>query len=442
MSKAAQTHIGWNSRWTFVMAATGSAVGLGNIWKFPYITGENGGGAFVLMYLLCIAIIGVPVLMAEILLGRHGRSNPVNAMVNLARASDTTKAWALVGVMGMLAGLMIMSFYSVVAGWVLDYIVESARGTFSGAEPAVISQYFSTELLADKKLQLSWHSVFTLLTVAVVAAGVTKGLGNAVRVLMPLLFVLLLVLLGYSYAQGNFAAGFNFLFDVDFSKLTTDAFLIAMGHAFFTLSVGMGAIMVYGSYMPSHASIAGTSITVAFLDTLIALVAGLAIFPLVFANHIEPSSGPGLMFVSLPIAFGAIPGGALFGTLFFILVGIAAWSSSISLIEPAVAWLDENFNINRAVSAALVGVLVWCGGLACIYVENVFDRLDYLASNIMLPLGGLFTAIFAGWVLKRKIAKKELDDLGYSQFNLWYATVRVFTPIGIIIVFLHSLGLF
>ena len=442
MSLAPKTHIGWNSRWTFIMAATGSAVGLGNIWKFPYIAGENGGGAFVLVYLLCIAIVGVPVLISEILMGRQARSNPINAMISLARQSDTTKAWAIIGIMGTLAGLFIMSFYSVVAGWVLDYIVESARGSFTGITAEQAGAYFETALLGDKKLQLSWHSVFTLLTVAVVAAGVTKGLGNAVRILMPLLFVLLIVLLGYSYSQGNFAEGFHFLFNFDFSKLTGDAVLIAMGHAFFTLSLGMGAIMVYGSYMPDNASIASTAFTVAFLDTLIALVAGMAIFPLVFANGIEPSAGPGLMFVSLPIAFGNMPGGVIFGTLFFILVGIAAWSSSISLIEPAVAWLDENFKINRAISAGIVGVIVWCGGFACIYVDGFFDKLDYLASNIMLPLGGLLMAIFVGWVMKRQLAKKQLGGLNYNQFNTWYAILRVFTPLGIIAVFANGLGLF
>ena len=439
---ASKTHVGWSSRWTFVMAATGSAVGLGNIWKFPYITGENGGGAFVLMYLLCIAIVGIPVLIAEILLGRQARSNPINGMINLARESDTTKAWAFIGIMGTLAGLFIMSFYSVVAGWVLDYIIEAAQGSFTGTTAEQAGAYFESALLGNKKLQLSWHSVFTLLTVVVVAAGVTRGLGNAVRILMPILFVLLLVLLGYSYSQGNFSAGFNFLFDFDFSKLTGEALLIAMGHAFFTLSLGMGAIMVYGSYMPDNASIVSTAITVAFLDTLIALVAGMAIFPRVFANSIEPSAGPGLRFVSLPIAFGNMPGGVLFGTLFFILVGIAAWSSSISLIEPAVAWLDENFDMNRAVCAGIVGVIVWLGGFACIYVEGFFDKLDHLASNIMLPLGGLLMAIFAGWIMKRKLAKNQLSGLSYNQFNTWYAVLRVFTPIGVIVVFAHSLGLF
>ncbi len=437
-----KTHVGWNSRWTFIMAATGSAVGLGNIWKFPYIAGEYGGGAFVLVYLLCIAIVGIPVLIAEIILGRAGRSNPINAMINHARKSDVSKLWCLVGAMGVLAGLMIMSFYSVVAGWILDYIFESAEGSFVGKDATFIGQYFKSTLLANKNLQLSWHSAFTLLTVAVVAGGVNKGLGNAVRVLMPILFVLLLVLLGYSYQYGDFSAGLNFLFSVDFSKLSGDAILVAMGHAFFTLSIGMGAIMVYGSYMPTSASIPKTAFTVAFLDTLIALVAGMAIFPLVFANGIEPSAGPGLMFESLPIAFGSMPGGAIFGSLFFVLVAVAAWSSAISLIEPAVAWLCENTNVPRPAAAAIIGGVVWCGGVACIFVDGVFDGLDYVASNIMLPLGGLLMAIFTTWIMKRKIAKTELKGLSYFQFNLWYAVTRVFTPICVFIVFLNALGIF
>ena len=437
-----QQHVGWTSRWTFIMAATGSAVGLGNIWKFPYIAGENGGGAFVLVYLLCIALVGLPVLITEILLGRAGRSNPVDAMIKHARASDVSKAWGLVGVMGIIAGLMVMSFYSVVAGWVLDYIFESADGAFVGKDAAAIGQYFETTLLDNHILQLSWHSVFTLLTMAVIAAGVNRGLGNAVRILMPMLFVLLLVLLGYSYQHGDFMAGVHFLFDVDFSKLSGESVLIAMGHAFFTLSIGLGSIMVYGSYMPDNASIPRTAVTVAFLDTLIALVAGLAIFPLVFAHGIEPGAGPGLMFVSLPIAFGAMPGGAVFGAMFFVLVAIAAWSSAISLVEPAVAWICENTKVPRPAAAALIGAVVWTGGAACIFVDGVFDKMDFIASNILLPLGGLAMAIFATWVMKRKIAKTQLKELSYNQFNLWYAVTRVFTPIGVIVVFLNAIGVF
>lgn len=442
MSSASKTHARWSSHWTFLMAATGAAVGLGNIWKFPYITGENGGGAFVLVYLACIAIVGIPLLMSEILMGRQGRSNPINSMLSLARASDASRLWAGIGILGTLAGLVIICFYSVVAGWVMDYIIETAKGTFAGISAEEAASYFESSLLADKKLQLSWHTAFTLLTVAVVAAGVTKGLGNSVRIMMPLLFILLVLLLAYSITQGDFARGFSFLFSPDFSKLTGKSVLVAMGHSFFTLSIGMGAMMAYGSYMPEDSSITRMTLAVVFFDTLIALMAGLAIFPLVFANGIEPGAGPGLMFKSLPIAFGHMPGGTFFGTLFFILVGIAAWTSSISMIEPAVAWIDENFRITRATASAIIGFIVWWGGFACIYYEGVFGILDNLGSNIMLPLGGLLMALFVGWSMKRKLIKNQLGDLGYYPFNAWYAVLRVFTPIGIILVFLYGLGLF
>lgn len=419
------------------MAATGSAVGLGNIWKFPYIAGENGGGAFVLVYLVCILMIGIPIMIAEVLLGRRAQRNPINTMRHLAAQAGASSYWQLIGWMGVLAGLFIMMFYSVVAGWALDYVVASAQGTFSGGDKNSVGAYFS-ELTQSTNLQIAWHSTFTILTVAVVAAGVTKGLGNAVRFMMPVLFVLLLVLLGYSYQQGNFMAGFSFLFSFDFSKLSGQSVLTAMGHAFFTLSLGMGAIMAYGSYMPKDASIAKTVCTVAFLDTLIALVAGMAIFPLVFANGIEPSAGPGLMFVSLPIAFGNMPGGDIFGTMFFVLVGIAAWSSAISLIEPGVAWLTETFNINRLAATGSMGLIAWLGGLGCIYSSDFFNFLDKLTANFMLPIGGLLIAIFTAWVMKRSHVNKELGDISGLSFNLWYASTRVFAPLSVLTIFVYE----
>ncbi|HEY9033316.1 MAG TPA: sodium-dependent transporter [Pseudomonadales bacterium] len=441
MNTAPRKHVGWASRWTFILAATGSAVGLGNIWKFPYITGEYGGGAFVLVYLLCIAIIGLPVLIAEILLGRQGRSNPVDAMLGIARASDASRLWVIIGIMGAITGLLIMSFYSVVGGWILDYMAEAAKGSFSGQDAGSISAYFKNSLLPDQKLQFAWHSLFALITISVVAAGVVNGIGMAARILMPLLALLMLVLLAYSARYGAFAEAARFLFAADFSKLSGTAVLVAMGHAFFTLSLGMGAIMVYGSYMPDKASIAGTAITIAVLDTVIAMIAGLVIFPLVFAHGISPAAGPGLMFESLPLAFNDMPFSAVFATVFFVLVAIAALSSAISLLEPAVAWMDEHIDIGRPWATGIVGLLVWGGGVACIYVDQLFGWLDFLTTNILLPLGGLLMAIFVGWKMKRKLAKNQLAGLSYHQFNLWYAVLRVFTPIGILLVFAHSIGL-
>ncbi|MGH1471550.1 MAG: sodium-dependent transporter [Cellvibrionaceae bacterium] len=442
-------HGTWSSRWTFILAATGSAVGLGNIWKFPYIAGENGGGAFVLVYLVCIAIIGVPIMMAETMLGRRGRQSPVNTMHDLTLEAGMSKGWTAIGWFGVVAGLLILSFYSVIAGWSLKYIAVIAEGTFVDATGETIAAHFS-ELQADKSELIIWHTVFMMLTMAVVIGGVTKGLGAAVRVLMPILFVLLVVMLFYGISEGNFSEGFKFLFDFKFDKLTWEGVLEALGHAFFTLSLGMGAIMAYGAYMPSDAPIGKTVLTVAFLDTLVALVAGLAIFPIVFASDaIEPGAGPGLLFVSLPIAFGGMEGGVLFGTVFFILISVAAWSSAISLIEPAVAWLVETKLFGRFWANILMGGIAWTIGLGTVYSFNdwsgpeyqflgftFFDFVDFLTAQIMLPLGGMFIAIFAGWCMHKTHVRNEMSHESQEMFELWRVFVRYVSPILVGLVFL------
>lgn len=429
----------WKSRWTFIFAATGSAVGLGNIWKFPYITGEYGGGAFVIAYLACILLIGIPVMIAEVMSGRAGRSDPATAMRNLATEAGATPWWGIIGGMGMIAGLMIMMFYSVVAGWALDYVAQSLTGNYHKASAGDIEANFAN-LLDSRPGQLGWHTVFTLLTAGVVAAGVTKGIGKAVDILMPMLFAFLLLLVGYSAVYGDFAAGLHFMFDTDFSRLNGEAILVAMGHAFFTLSLGMGAIMAYGAYFPGNASIGKTVITIAALDTIIALLAGMAMFPLVFANDLTPGQGPGLMFVTLPIAFSNMSGGLFFGTLFFTLVSIAALSSSISLIEPGVAWLEKR-GIKRVVSTLGLAFVAWLGGVASIVDGDVFNALDYITANILLPLGGLFIAIFVGWVLPDKRVLTESGMAGGQLYRMWRVVLRYVAPLGIIAVFLNSLGL-
>lgn len=441
-------HGTWSSRWTFILAATGSAVGLGNIWKFPYITGENGGGAFVLVYLLCIAVIGIPIMIAETMLGRRGRQSPINSMRDLTIEAGCSKAWVAIGWMGVLAGLLILSFYSVIAGWALNYIFVLAQGTFVNATDDIVIASFET-LQANKGEMIRWHSIFMVMTVGVVIGGVTKGLGNAVRVLMPLLFILLIALLGYGISEGNFAKGFDFLFNFKFDQLTWQGVLVALGHAFFTLSLGMGAIMAYGSYMPGDAPIGKTIMLVALLDTLVALVAGLAIFPIVFAHEtIEPGAGPGLLFISLPVAFGNMQGGVLFGTLFFLLIGLAAWSSAISLIEPGVAWLVETKKFKRLSANLLLGGIAWVLGLGTVLSFNdwsgedyqifgmtFFELVDALTANFMLPLGGMFIAIFAGWFMHKSHVRKEMSHESSEMFELWHALVRYISPVLVALVF-------
>ncbi|MBY4675120.1 sodium-dependent transporter [Marinobacterium arenosum] len=444
-------HGEWSSRWAFILAATGSAVGLGNIWKFPYITGENGGGAFVLVYLACIAIVGIPIMMAEVMLGRRGRHSPINTMRLLAQESGRSPAWQLLGWGGVLAGFIILSFYSVIAGWALAYVLEAASGAFVGGEADRIGALFGG-LLGNPVTLISWHTIFMAMTVFVVARGVEKGLERAVRVLMPALFALLLLLVGYAMNSGYFTDGLAFLFKPDFSKISAEGVLIALGHAFFTLSLGMGAIMVYGAYLPQKASIATTTVTIAAADTLVALLAGMAIFPIVFANGLEPGAGPGLIFQTLPIAFGQMPGGLLFGTLFFVLLSFAAWTSGISLLEPAVAWLVENRGLSRVVATVGCGGIIWLLGLASalsfniwsdftLFGKTIFDNLDFLASNIMLPLGGLLIALFAAWLLPRAISHDELAMREEGTYALWLFMVRYITPVGVSLVFLNAIGL-
>jgi len=442
-------HGQWSSRMMFVMAATGSAVGLGNIWKFPYITGENGGGAFVLVYLLCIAAIGVPIMMSEIMLGRRGRQSPINTMATLAAEAGRPKIWSMLGWFGVIAGFLILSYYSVIAGWALSYVFRTASGMFEGVTADGANSIF-TALVSDPEKLLAWHTLFMIATTFVVARGVKHGLEKAVSYLMPMLFALLIVLVFYSMTTGYFMQGASFLFSPDFSKLTAQSVLTAMGHAFFTLSLGMGAIMVYGSYLPQDTSIAKASILIALADTVVALLAGLVIFPIVFANSLEPGAGPGLIFQTLPIAFGQMEAGVLIGTLFFILLVFAAWTSSISLIEPAVAWLVENHGMNRIYASVFVGMITWFVGLGSMLSFNVwsehrlfglnfFDLLDYLTANIMLPLGGLFIVIFAGWLMKTEASKNELNTTK-SGYNVWLILSRYVAPVAVMVVFLSAIG--
>ncbi len=444
-------HAIWGHRGTFVLAATGSAVGLGNIWKFPYITGENGGGAFVLMYLVFIALIGIPIMIAEVLLGRRGRANPINAVALVSEETGAPRLWSGIGWCAVLAGFLILSYYSVIAGWTLEYVTSALQGEFAGLDGASSTLAFES-LLADKNRLIGWQTLFIGLTVLVVAFGVTKGLETAVRLLMPLLFALLLVLLGYAVVAGDFAAGAEFMFGFNFRDLSWEAAAIALGHAFFTLSLAMGAIMAYGSYMPGKASIGTMVLTVAVLDTLVALIAGLAIFPIVFATPgISPGEGAGLMFVSLPVAFGTMPMGVVFGALFFLLITLAAWSSTISLLEPAVAYITEKFGLKRLSANLLIAGSAWFVGLGTVLSFNdwkaitligkfnFFGLVDFVTTNLMLPLGGLLMAIFVGWVVRRDILRNELRQESERFFNLWYWVLRYISPLALLVVLLAGL---
>ncbi|MCP5089545.1 MAG: sodium-dependent transporter [Gammaproteobacteria bacterium] len=445
--KRQSLHGHWSSRLAFILAVTGSAVGLGNIWKFPYIAGQNGGGAFVLVYLVCVIVIGMPVMMSEILIGRRGRRNPVATMELLGKEEGSSGRWRLVGSMGVLAGFLILSYYSVIAGWTLAYVVKSASGTFAGASAEAVSAQFAS-FVGDWRLVALCHTLFMGLSIFVVARGVERGLEQAVRFMVPALLLLMFVLLGYSINSGYFGEGVAFMFTPDFERLTWNSVLAALGQAFFTLSIGMGAIMAYGAYLPEETSITGASAAVVIADTSIAILAGLAIFPLVFANNLDPADGPGLVFDTLPLAFGQMPGGVFFSTIFFVLLSFAAWTSAIGLMEPAVAWIVERFYKTRAQATIMTGVTIWLIGMGSVLSFNVlsdvtflagtiFDNVDYLTSNIMLPLGGLLIVIFAGWVMCRNSTADELGSSGVL-FRSWRVLARFIAPIGILLVLINA----
>jgi NSS family neurotransmitter:Na+ symporter len=442
MSAPESVHGMWSSRLMFILAASGSAVGLGNIWRFPYVAGENGGGAFVIVYLACIFLIGIPILSSEILLGREGRQSPIHTMKTLTKTSGANGAWQFIGWMGALAGFVILSYYSVVAGWAMAYVFEMGSGVFVNADGATASQVFADFTGSPGKVVL-WHSIFMLLTMFIVARGITEGLERTVKYLMPALFALLLVLVGYAMNSGHFMEGVAFLFSFDFDKLTGAGVLMAMGQAFFTLSLGMGAIMTYGAYMPKDASILSSATSIALIDTSMALLSGLVIFPLVFANGLESSAGPGLMFVTIPIAFGSMSGGTFFGVMFFVLVSFAAITSAISLVEPALAWFVEKLNTSRRNGAIVVCTIAWALGLGSAFSTNIgselyllpgmtfFDSMDYVSNNIMLPLGGMLIALFTGWFLSQDIVARQLQISG-GKLIMFKVLVRFVAPIGVV----------
>ena len=448
--KRSSLHGNWSSRMAFILAVTGSAVGLGNIWKFPYIAGQNGGGAFVLVYLACVVLIGMPVMMSEILIGRRGRRNPVRTMQILGEEEGGSRRWGWVGGMGVVAGILILSYYSVIAGWTLAYIVKSISGVFVDATAETVGAEFGSFVGDWRKVGLT-HTIFMALAVFVVARGVERGLEQAVRFMVPALLVLLLVLLVYSINSGYFSQGVSFMFTPDFEKLTGDSVLKALGQAFFTLSIGMGAVMAYGAYLPEETSITGASAAVVTADTAIAILAGLAIFPLVFANGLTPGDGPGLVFNTLPLAFGQMQGGVFLSTIFFVLLSFAAWTSAIGLMEPAVAWIVEHFSKTRGQATVLIGLLIWLLGFGTVLSFNVladttflagtiFENVDYLTSNIMLPLGGLLIVWFAGWVMCRNSTSDELGNTS-TIFKVWRFAARFLAPVGILFVLLNAVGL-
>jgi len=428
----------------FVLAAAGSAVGLGNIWKFPYITGEYGGGAFVLIYLGCIAVVGLPLLYAEMIIGRRGGKDVLDSMSTLtaqAGVAGRLATWG-VGLLAVGSGFFILSFYSVVAGWAVHFVALSLG--LATADAAGPEATFAA-LAGNAGLSGWWHSVFMVLVIFVVASGVQSGIERACKILMPALMGILLLLLLYVGVTGGLGASLSFLFEPDFTKVSGEAVLEALGHAFFTLSLGMGAMVTYGSYLQSDRHVVRDQLAVAVLDTGIALVAGLVIFAVVFSMGAEPGAGPGLVFITLPDLFAQIPGGAGVAIAFFVLLVVAAWSSGISLLEVVVALGVDRFGWSRRSAAIGIGILIWLLGLPSAISGEFLDFMDNLTTRYMLPIGGFLIALSAGWLLTKEDREAGFTALpggGAALAAGWTFTIRFVTPALVLLVILHGLGLF
>ena len=449
IQKQLKSHGAWIGKWTFILAATGSAVGLGNIWGFPYKAGTNGGGAFVLIYLGCILIIGLPIMISEIIIGRKAGNSPINAMKNVALESKKSGMWQVVGWSGIFAGILILSFYSVIAGICLNYIFISATSSGVISSP---DQFLS--VTSSPVNLIMWHTIFMVMTALIVSAGIKDGIGRMVKILMPMLGFLMIFMVIYSMVNGDFTKALSFLFAPDFSNVTSDTLLQAMGQAFFSLSLGMGSIMAYGAYMPKDQKVVGSSFTVASLDTLIAMLAGLAIFPIIFAFNLEPNSGPGLVFVSMLSAFNQMQFGQFIGPMFFILLSVAALSSSISLLEPGVAYLSEEGILSRKRSAEIISFFIWVLGIGSalsfnswsdvdiILGKNFLNSMDFIANQILLPLGGMLIAIFVGWFMKESLIKDEIGNTNTTLYLMWRFFIKFVAPLCVGYIFYSYLAQF
>ncbi len=428
----------FTSKFGIIAAAAGSAIGLGNIWRFPYVLGENGGAAFLLIYLFFILAIGVPVMLAELMIGRKAQLNIFGAFRKLAPRS----AWPLVGIMGVGAAFMILSFYAVVAGWTLEYAFLAVKNEFAGKSPQEIEALFndlSTSIWKPIVLMLA----FMVLSALIVRSGIKDGIEKYTKVLMPMLLVIIILLCLRAVTLDGASAGLNFLFKPDFSKINANVILEALGQAFFSLSLGMGVMATYGSYIKKGESLGQTALSVSMADTIIAIFAGVAIFPAVFAFGIQPDAGPGLVFVTLPGIFNQMVGGYFFAVIFFILLIIAALTSSISLLEVVVAYFTEELKMKRPFATWLTAGIMSALGVLCITHDRVFSFFDKTSSNILLPFGGLLIVVFVGWFLGLKDVREELEADGRvaRYFIPFIIVIKVLAPIAIALVFLNSLGL-
>jgi NSS family neurotransmitter:Na+ symporter len=446
----------WSSRWGFLLAAVGFAVGMGNIWRFPYQLGENGGAAFLIIYLACAFGIGLPLLITEISLGRRGRASASQSLINVAAESGRSSSWGWVGTLGVLCAFVILSYYTVLSGWTLDYFVKASTGAFAGADADATGAMFG-ELLGSPAKLMFWNTLVHILIILIIRQGVQSGIERAVKILMPALFGAILVMVIYGMFAGDMTTTLRFLLEPDFSKITFGIVMKAIGQAFFSIGIGMGSLIVFGAYMPKDFSIPRSATYVILLDTGVAVLAGFAIFPLVFKYGLDPGAGAGLVFQTLPLAFGQMPGGQVFGAIFFVLLISAALSSCIGLAEGVVNWVDEHLNIPRKRGVLWVAGAGWVLGIASIlgfstwkdvrlldFIPSyrgldIFDTLDTLAANNLLLIGGAFLAIFFGWFVPKALTLDEINVKDGLLFGCWRFIIRFIIPPVLIVTLLMGI---
>ena len=435
----------WSSKLSFILASTGAAVGLGNIWKFPYEIASNGGSAFVVTYVICLVMIGIPVLIAEMLLGKLGRANPINTMKTLATRSHATKKWQFLGWLSIITLLLVLSFYSVVAGWSIIYAIASIKGVFVGIDNAAVNNFWEGTINSPITM-ISYHALFMLLTISIVAKGITKGLEKANNIMMPMLFLFLIILVCFSYNSSGFTKGLKYLLEFRYQDFNFTTILKALGQTCFTLAIGAGCMLVYGSYVKEETNLGETASIIALVNLAVGILTGLVIFPIIFSFNLEPIGGPGLIFQTLPVAFANIKYGYLFGSMFFLLILFAAWTSSISMAEPIVIMLMEKTGLSRVSSAIITGILTWSLGIisalsfnvwknySIFGKENFFILITDLTTDFMLPLGILGFTIFAGWKLTQQDYISGLKFHNLITVRVWHFLIKYLAPIFIILV--------
>jgi NSS family neurotransmitter:Na+ symporter len=431
----------WSSRFAFIMAAVGSSVGLGNLWRFPYMTGENGGAAFVIVYLICVIFVGYPILMSEFVVGRHAKLSAVGSTRKMAVDAGRSPKWAVAGWVGMIGGFLVLVTYSIVAGWVIAYIFKMANGTFSGMEADAIRAAFGA-FQADTGTVLVFHTIFMLATVMIVMRGISGGIEKASVILMPLFFLMLVGMVVYGVFVGDMPRAIQYLFTPDFSRAMSDPsiWLAALGQAFFSIGVGSAIMITYGAYLSRKENIAMSAGIIVGADTAVAIIAGLAIFPIVFAvEGLSANAGPSLFFEALPTAFSSMPGGNYVGAAFFTLAFFAALTSSISLLNATVAWLQEHSPFGKMMSTIILGAVVWVAGASTVFFSSLGSVLDFISGSVALPLGGLLIAVFLGWVVPRNLVRDELPHANGLMFSFFRFNVRFSAPIAVTIILILGL---